>query len=496
MTRTLSRNIIANVAQTVLGALLLFALYRYINATLGVERLGIWSVVLATASAANLANLGLSGGVVRFVARDRARGDLGRAAQVVDTAAITLAALVGLVLPLLYPLLARLLPHLFQTEHLSEALSILPYALLSLWLTMVASVFSGALDGCERMDLRAGLVIGGQLLLLPLAFWLVPRHGLVGLAWAQIGQGLLLILCGRLLLRRALPGLPVLPSRWRTPVLREMLGYGANIQLATLFMLLLDPVTKALMARFGGAAAAGYFEMANQLVVRVRGLIVMANQAVVPHAAVLAETAPKRLQTLYYQNVRALVFVTLPALTLLFAWASGASWLLTGQYRAEFVSVVALLVSASAIHVFAGPAFFINLGSGRVGWNTLSHTAMGALNAALGWVLGSLYGAAGVAVGYALALVAGSLVLIVAFHRQHELDWRLGLGSEHGWLLSACAVVAAISCWKPLHPQLDTLDAIGVAQWLAAPVILAIAAWTHPLRREIWSGLTMRKGLA
>lgn len=496
MTKSLSRNIFANVAQTVLGALLLFALYRYINTALGVEQLGIWSVVLATASAANLANLGLSGGVVRFVARDRARGDLGRAAQVVDTAAITLAALVGVLLPLLYPLLAHLLPHLFQAEHLSEALSILPCALLSLWVTMVASVFSGALDGCERMDLRSGLVIAGQLLLLPLAFWLVPRHGLVGLAWAQIGQGLLLLLGGRLLLKKALPGLPLLPSRWRTPVLREMLAYGANIQLATLFMLLLDPVVKALMARFGGAAAAGYFEMANQLVVKVRGLIVMANQAVVPHAAMLAETAPERLRELYRQNVRALIFIALPTMTLLFAWAGGASWLLIREYRAEFVAILGLLALAWGANIFCGPAYFINLGSGRVGWNTLSHIVMGATNAGFGWALGTVYGPTGVIAAYAFALIAGSVVLIVVFQRQHALNWRLGLGSEHGWLVMACAIVAAISWWNPLQPQFNSLNAAEAAQWLAVPLILAVAAWTHPFRKEIWSGLNMRKSVA
>jgi O-antigen/teichoic acid export membrane protein len=75
MTRPLSSNAAANVLQALAGAALLFALYRYINTTLGVEQLGIWSVVLATASASRLADLGLSAGVTRFVARDRARGE-------------------------------------------------------------------------------------------------------------------------------------------------------------------------------------------------------------------------------------------------------------------------------------------------------------------------------------------------------------------------------------------------------------------------------------
>ena len=53
---------LANVLQALAGAALLFALYRYINTTLGVEQLGVWSVVLATASASRLADLGLSAG--------------------------------------------------------------------------------------------------------------------------------------------------------------------------------------------------------------------------------------------------------------------------------------------------------------------------------------------------------------------------------------------------------------------------------------------------
>ena len=55
MSRSLSSNAIANIVQALAGAALLFVLYRYINATLGVERLGVWSVVLATASASRLA---------------------------------------------------------------------------------------------------------------------------------------------------------------------------------------------------------------------------------------------------------------------------------------------------------------------------------------------------------------------------------------------------------------------------------------------------------
>lgn len=491
MSKPLVRNALANVLQTFVGAGLLFALYRYINTTLGVEQLGVWSVVLATVSAANLANLGLSGGVVRFVARDRARGDLERAAHVVDTAALTLAALVGAVLPLLYPPLSNLLPHLFKDDHhLAQALAILPYALISLWLSVVANVFQGALDGCQRMDLRAGLIIAGQALLLLLALWLVPRHGLVGLAWAQISQGLFLAAGGRLLLWRTLPALPLVPRRWRKRVLKEMLGYGANIQAAALFMLMLDPVTKVLMVRFGGPGAAGYFEMANQVVSKARSVITMANQAIVPHVAVLTETNPARVDGLYRENMRVLVFVTLPAFALLFSWAGGASWLLTGAYHPEFVFMVGLLALGWGGNIFCGPAYFINMGSGQVGWNTLTHAIMGVLNVVLAWVLGSLYGPSGVVVAYVIALVVGSAAQIAAFQRLNRLGWRVGIGAEHFWLVAACGFVVAFGLLQPLQPSSGEPWEILVTQLLLPPIALSLAAWFHPVRRWIVGRLT------
>ena len=488
----LTHNVTANIIQAVASALLLFALYRNINTILGVEKLGIWSVVLASASAANLANFGLSSSVVRFVARDRAQANDRRAGHVVDTAMLTLAALVAIALPFLYAGIANLLPHLFKAEDLSQALEILPYALISFWLNIIANVFVGALDGCQRMDLRAALVISGQIVLLLLAIWLLPTHGLLGLAWAQICQGVFLVFTGRILLTRALPAFPLFAVTWRKGVLKEMFGYGANIQVATLFILLLDPVAKALMARFGGAVTAGYFEMANQIVIKLRGLIVMANQAVVPHAATLSESSPAQLENLYRQNLRVLIFVGSPALALLVAWSGVASWAMTGEYRPEFTFMLNALTLAWGINIFSGPAYFINLGSGRVGWNTIAHIAMGTMNAALGWTLGTIYGGGGVILAYSSALIAGSMILITTFQRRLALKCAVKDHREHVLLLTACAAIVSLSYWEPLKPSVTLLRGRELLQLLAPTCILMIAIWMHPFRQEIYARINAK----
>lgn len=54
-------NAIMSVVQIVLVSGVQFFLYRFLLKTIGVEQFGIWSLVLATTSVVNIANLGLLG---------------------------------------------------------------------------------------------------------------------------------------------------------------------------------------------------------------------------------------------------------------------------------------------------------------------------------------------------------------------------------------------------------------------------------------------------
>ena len=487
MTRILLRNALANVLQMVIAALLLFVLYRYISTTLGVDRLGVWSVVLAAASASRLADLGLSAGVTRFVARDLALAQPHMAVRVLETAWSTLAVVVALVLAVAYPLISWFLRYLFHDEYLAQAVAILPLAMVSLWLTVVGSVAQSGLDGCQRMASRAAIVVLGQALMVLLAFALVPQWGLTGLAWAQIGQGLFLLVGGWLLLRRSFPGLAVLPWRWHQTVFREMVGYGANVQVSNIFVLLFDPLTKALMAMYGGPAAAGYFEMANQVVLRARTLIVAANQAIVPSVTHMAQAAPKRLSKLYQENIRILVLVALPLHALLFAWSGLFSELLLGTFQAQFVHFFQLCALAWFISIFASPAYFMNMGTGSVGLNTLAHGVMGVLNLALGVGLGVMYGAAGVAWGFALALVVGNLLLIVAFQVRHAFGWRSMILREHLALAVVCLTIACFGIAGPGWMPKGMGQFMRTFVTLLLPLFaLAVVLWLHPLRTVLW----------
>jgi len=312
----------------------------------------------------------------------------------------------------------------------------------------------------------------------------VPRYGLVGLAWAQIGQGIFLVLGGRLVLRHVLPVLPLLPWRWRKVVLREMLGYGANLQVTNIFVFLLDPIANALMARFGGPAAAGYFTMAKQVVLKARSVIVSANQAIVPHVAAIHETTPEYVQNVYRENMNILVLTVLPSFALLFAWAGGISWLLTGAYNSEMVFLIGILTIGWGSNIFCGPAYFINMGNGKVGWNTLSHVVTGVLNVCLGWAMGNAYGAHGVVFAYITSLLVGSIVLIMVFQHKNKLLWPKRISLEQMGLVLSCVLVIAFGWIVPLRPS--QTDPLYSALIVALPLLLlGLVFWLHPIRASL-----------
>ncbi|MCP2619681.1 oligosaccharide flippase family protein [Candidatus Aminicenantes bacterium AC-334-K16] len=111
---------------------------------------------------------------------------------------------------------------------------------------------------------------------------LAPKYGLKGVAYARVIQNLIILIFSWFFLRKYLPLLPVFPYKWDKKLFREIVGYGINFQIISVARMLYDPITKALLTKFGGLSLVGYYEMANKLIYQIRSLKVSANQILVP----------------------------------------------------------------------------------------------------------------------------------------------------------------------------------------------------------------------
>lgn len=480
-------NAVMAILQIVISMGVLFVLYRFLLRHLGIENLGIWSLLIGSVTAARVSELGIGGGVTRFVARYSGRGERQTAAEVVETGFLSIGLLMGLLLLAGYPALEWWLGKAVSGPALKVALALLPYAVLSVWLSSLFGVALAGLDGSQRIDLRCILMLVSQGLMLLLAVVLVPRHGLQGLIWAQIIQNVFLMLAGWLILKRELRTLPWIPHRWGYRLFREMLGYGLQFQVAGLAMMLCDPITKALLSRFGGLDLVGYYEMANQMVTKSRALVIAGNQALVPTVAQSSESSPGYVQRIYRDAYEAVLYVALPSFAAVMAATPIIAIIWIGRPQPDFINFSIIIALAWLINTVNSPAYFANLGTGRLLWNTASHLVIGILNAGLGLGLGIMFGGTGVVIGWAIALALGSMVILLGWRRDHgpeEIAHRAP--APFRLLLLACAAAAVLGALAGrTFAGILPLPVLAAAVVAGFCVLVVPAVWMHPMRSRL-----------
>ena len=92
-TNRIAVNVASSVIQVIITGLVYFFVYRILVLRLGVDLLGVWSLIVATASISNLSNLGFSSAVIKYVAEYKARGDTERINRIINTSIISIALL-------------------------------------------------------------------------------------------------------------------------------------------------------------------------------------------------------------------------------------------------------------------------------------------------------------------------------------------------------------------------------------------------------------------
>ncbi|MGH7604625.1 MAG: lipopolysaccharide biosynthesis protein [Gemmatimonadaceae bacterium] len=484
--RRISRNVAATLVQVFVTGIVFFLLYRYLYHRLGIAQIGVWSIVLATTSVSRIGDLGLSAAVVRYVAKSLANGDQVRAAQVIDTVAIALALLMAAVLVVAMPAFESGLEFFVPFPNADLAKSILPYALISFWCATIASVSLGGLDGCQRIDLRTGLTALSQIFYLGLTVIWVPKFGLKGVALAQTIQSLGLALAARLVLRGQLTSLSVLPTQLRLEVLRDLFRYGVNFQFISLMAALFDPITKGLLAKFGGLSSLGYYEMVNKLILQARSAIVEANRVVVPVVSILKERKPERVKELFLVTYRTIFFISIVFYACVGALMPSISLLWTGTFQIALVQFGLLLASGWFINTLIGPAYFANLGSGELRDNVTSHVIISSTTLIAGTLLGSLIGGVGVVLGAVLGISCGSVFLLWSYIKRGGLVWPAAIVPRGLlWLiiLSAAATLVSNAYAYTFATQVSPLKVIVVGSMCSASVV--VYGWFHPIRKDM-----------
>jgi O-antigen/teichoic acid export membrane protein len=487
-------NAATTIAQVIGSACALFVLYRFLVRSMGVERLGIWSLVLATTSVVTLANQGFSTSIVKFVAKYVACGKAQSVSVLIQTALLSTAAALTVLCVALYPAAHWILRLVLPGTRLLEAYAILPYAFLSLWINIAGSILLAGLAGHELITHRNYVVLAGSALYLALGFLLVPRYSLLGLAYAQTAQTGACFLATWVLLRRTIPQLPIVPHHWDAALFREMCGYGLHFQFITASQAVREPVTKALLAKFGGLAMTGIYDMASRWVFTFRELIVQANLVLVPTISGLREREPEAIPAVYRASYRLVFFLGVPAFAFLLAVSPIVSHIWLGRYEPVFVLFVGLLAAGWLVNILSNPAYVVDLGTGALRWVSIGCACTAILNPALGYFAGKYFGGAAVVAVSAFSLIVGYAIVLAAYHLENRVPFRqLAPGDGLGIVFAS---LVGLVIFLPYFSQagIHSLLSVRIASGLLAAVLMMIILpmWVHPMRKRLLSWVFSR----
>ena len=483
-------NAAMSVLQIVIISIVIFILYKFLLAEIGAKQLGIWSLVLSSTTLAQVANFGFSGSVVKFVAKYAALKEHQNASNVIQTAAISLGVFVGFLLLIAYPRFTKILGLIVASDSLPLALDILPYALLSIWLMMIISIFQSALDGFQRIDLRSFILTFSSILNLIFCVILAPSYGLMGVAYARVAQMLLTLVAVWFMLKRCIK-LPILPCKWNKQLFKEILSYGIKYQTISITTLFYDPVTKGLLSKFGSLSMVGYYEMASRMVQQFRALVVSANQVIFPAIADLKERDPEKIASVYRTSYQLIFYLSLPLYSLIIVSLPVISVLWIGHYVKTFICFGVLLTLGWFLNTLSAPAYFANMGTGELRWNLIGHITIAFLNAVLGILLGLLYKGFGVVSAWIISLAIGSSIIYLSYHVRHNITL-IELIPKASRIIAVACLISILSNVIILHKfnHIFNNTAINSIVILLFLIINFTFFWLHPMRKRMMGWVT------
>jgi len=389
---------------------------------IGVAGYGTWAVFLAINGLTSLADLGLVGTLSKFVAEYYARQDLPALARLLNSG-LSLFMLLDLVIGIGVwvgsPLLAS---KLFRGSPVpsAELIVLLRCFLIVIAANILSQLFASVTSGLQRLDLThvmsaasaiMSAVFGGILLL--------RGGGLRGLVYGYIGSASLTIAIYLVLVRRLLPQVALNPLRFDLTEARKMFGYSLRLYVTQAAVVVHNQVEKVFLAILVGVAPVGWYDIASDTALKLRGAIGLILSPGMPAASELNALGDEsRMKELYYRSHKYLALVGVPVVCYVAAVSNRFVELWLGPNLRNIALPLSILLAVNFLNLATGPGFMIFAGSGNLGPGIQSAILAIVLNVFLSFGLIYKFGFPGAVMGTAGALILASAYFMEVFHRQ------------------------------------------------------------------------------
>lgn len=410
----INTNIFLTIFQVISSGLVFFFLYKYLYETLGAEKIGLWSLLIGITAISRVGEVGLTGGVVKFISEAVNSKKQDRASKIIQTVLISLFFLVSFLIIISYLPAQNILIFATKQEEILLIKQILPYSFLSIFLMILIGVLGGSLDGVMLMGLKNFMLGLSHIFYLFLVFKLVPIFGLIGVAYSQCTQYFILLILMWVILKREVKTLPILPFEWDFKVIKDMYSYALNFQAISIVAMFFEPLIKIMMSYWGGLTPLGFYEMANKLIVQSRNIIVESSRIVVP---ITAKNNLKEMNTdVHYEFVKKTINITTFASFYIFSFLAISMPIISAVWfnfiNFNFIYFSFILLIGYFISTLSSPVFLINLGTGHIRQNLYTYLIMASTSIILGNILGFIFEGLGVTYAVSFSLILSALYLI------------------------------------------------------------------------------------
>jgi O-antigen/teichoic acid export membrane protein len=406
----LGKNSFLAIVQAIVSAISMFAAYHLMLREVGLEKLGLWSALMAGTATARFMDLSGSGGLSRFVAQCQSRNDHQGMVFYIHTTLCATLVFNLIAATLVYFFATPLVQYFVDLKWSAEVHELLPLALLvSVVLPATTSAICSAIDGTQRTELRAYCNIVASIVFVIAAWQFIPQHGVFGYGIALVVQQITLWVLSWTTLKTLVQGLGWFPRKLSKAVFKTTFVFGIQIQVNSLASLLSEPLAKLMLASWGGLTALGYYELASRLVFQAKGLFVAGIQPLMPAMASMSDV-PEQRNTLLIRAIKLAVVCGLVIFTSLILIGPIFSMLMLQKIDQHLLIMIVVLALGSSINMFSVPLYFASMAAGVMKWNIFSQTGVAISVFAAGLLFGKLWGSNSIIGGIVAGLVLGSLV--------------------------------------------------------------------------------------
>lgn len=420
--KRISINVIFSILQVVIVGLSYLVVYKILLSKLGIEQLGVWALVLATTSVANLANFGITSGIVKFVAESYSEKQIVKIKKIIFTSFISLFLVFVFISIFIYPISTYILAYIIESKHYNLAVNILPFSLISLIVSSMSGVFTSVLEGIQKNYYKNILLIISTLIFLLGVVFFTDKYGLEGVAFSQLIQAIFLLISSYFFVAFEFKSFLIKKSYWETKIFKEIMGFGLKFQLISFLVMLFEPITKALLSKFGGLAYLGYYEMANKLIYQARAVIVNANQVMIPVMVHTISSSKQELNDIYVKNFNLTYVLSLILISILLISTPLISIFWIGSLNKDFVFCMITLSISIFINIISSPAYFACIAKGELNLLIKSHLLMTFVNIIFSSVFGLFWGGKAIVIFSSISLLVSSIYLITIFNKKNQVN--------------------------------------------------------------------------